>query len=91
MHDCRDDDKPTPAISEWVLPPRNGNAMLRCVSVSIDDVVFRAHEYTRRTIEPLGRRKLTAWHLYEEVSLGIRGLTPFSYNVVEAQIQFVVG
>ena len=46
-------DEATPAVSKWVLPPRNRNAMLRCVSISIDDMVFRADKYTRRAIKAL--------------------------------------
>ena len=65
--------------------------MLGCVGISIDDVVFRTHKYTRRTVKSLGRCELTTWDLDKEVRLGIRGLTPLSYDMIEAQIKFVVG
>jgi hypothetical protein len=65
--------------------------MLRCVRISVDDMVFRAHENTRGTIESLGRCKLTTWNLYKEVCFRICWLAPFSYDVVETQIKFVVG
>ena len=53
VHYCCYDDEATPAVSKWVLPPRNRNAVLRCVCISIDDMVFRADEYTRRAIKAL--------------------------------------
>lgn len=64
--------------------------MLRCVCISVDDMVLRAHKYTRGPIESLGRCELTTWNLYKEVCFGIGGLAPFSYDVVEAQIKFIV-
>ena len=89
-HRCNNNDSPS-ALSERVLPPRNGDAMLRCVSISINDMVFRAHKYTRGTIKTLGGGELATGNLYEEICSGICGLAPFSYDVVEAQIKFVVG
>ena len=65
--------------------------MLRCLSISIDDMVFRTHKYTRGTIKTLGGRELATGTLYKEVCLGVCGLAPFSYDVVETQIKFVVG
>jgi hypothetical protein len=53
-------------------------------------MVLRAHKYTRGPIESLGRCELTTWNLYKEVCFGIGGLAPFSYDVVEAQIKFIV-
>ena len=89
-HSCYDNNRP-PTVAEWVLLPRNGNAMLRCVSVPVDNMVFCAHKYTRRTVESLGRCELTTWNLYKEVCPGVCGLAPFSYDVIEAQIEFIVG
>jgi hypothetical protein len=54
VHHRRYDNDATPAVSKWVFPPRNRNAVLRCVCISINDMVFRADEYTRRAIEALG-------------------------------------
>ena len=91
VHYCRSDDNAPSTVSEWVLPPRNGNAMLRCFGISINYVVFRAYKYTRGTIRSLGGGKLASWDLHEEVRPGIRGLAPFSYDVIEAQIELIVG
>jgi hypothetical protein len=91
VHYCRNDDKAPSTVTEWVLPPRDGNAMLRCFGISINYVVFRAYKYARGTIRSLGGGELATWNLYEEVRPGIRGLAPFSYDVIEAQIELVVG
>jgi hypothetical protein len=91
MHYCCNDDDAPSTVSKWVLSSRNRNAMLRRISISIDDMVFRAHKYTWGTIKSLRGCKLTTWDLYEEVRLGVCGLTPFSYDMVETQIEFVVG
>jgi len=74
-----------------MFPPRNGNAMLRCVRISVDDMVFGTHKDTGGTIESVGGCELTTWNLYKEVRLGVCGFTPFSYDVIEPQIEFVVG
>jgi len=44
-HSCYDNNR-SATVTEWMLLPRNGNAMLRCVSVPVDNMVFCAHKYT---------------------------------------------
>ncbi len=44
VHDGRGNDKPTFRIFQWMPPPRYGNAMLRCVHMTIDYVVFTTYK-----------------------------------------------
>ena len=90
MHRARGDDETSIWIPQRVIPPRNGNAMCWPVHVAIHDMVFAAYKHTRGSVITVRGRELAAGDLHEQVGAWVRGFAPFSYDMVETEVQFVV-
>jgi len=55
-----------------------------------NNVVFAAHQHARWSIETIRRRQLTTRNLDEEICPWICRLAPFTYNMIQTQVEFVV-
>ena len=90
VHDRGSDDQPTLRILEGMSSSRNGDTVLWCIHVSVNDVVFAAYKHTRRSIITVRSRELTTGYLHKQVGARVGRFAPFSYNVIETEVQFVV-
>ena len=71
-------------------PSRDGNTVLWCVHMSVNDMVFAAYKHTRGSVITVRGRELATGDLHEQVGAWVRGFAPFSYDMVETEVQFIV-
>ena len=59
--------------------------------MSVNDVVFATNKNARGSIELIRSCMLTSWNLYKKICARISWFTPFPNDMIQSQIQFVVG
>ena len=58
--------------------------------MSVNDMVFAAYKHTRGSVITVRGRELATGDLHEQVGAWVRGFAPFSYDMVETEVQFIV-
>ena len=64
--------------------------MLLGFHVPIYDVIFAAHKNAGRSIKTVGRSQLTTGNLNQQICARIGRFTPFSNDMIEAQVQLII-
>jgi hypothetical protein len=89
VHERKSDDDTPFRILQRIAPTRDRHPVLWTICMSVYDVVLTADEDPGRPVESFSR--LSAWYLDKKVGSRISRFTPLANNVVETQIELIVG